>query len=147
MQAYRHILLATDFSEFSEPAAQRAAELAQRYGADLTLIHILEHFPEDIPIDSIAPEDIDPRKFLTDRAHLELKELAARNGWEKANREFLVSMRSAKAEIVRFAGQNQVDLIVLGSHGRQGIQGLPGSTANGVINAASCDVLAVRAPQ
>ncbi len=69
MQAYRHILVATDFSEFSEPAAQRAAELAQRYGADLTLIHILEHFPEDIPIDSIAPEDVDPQKFLTDPAH------------------------------------------------------------------------------
>ncbi|MCV6604433.1 MAG: universal stress protein, partial [Porticoccaceae bacterium] len=47
-------------------------------------------------------------------------------------------------ELHRYAEENQVDLIVVGSHGRHGLALLLGSTANGVIHGAGCDVLAVR---
>lgn len=49
-----------------------------------------------------------------------------------------------KQEIVRIAEQENVDLIVVGSHGRHGLALLLGSTANGVLHYAKCDVLAVR---
>jgi universal stress protein A len=51
---------------------------------------------------------------------------------------------NTRREILRVAEENGVDLIVLGSHGRQGIQLLLGSTANAVLHGAPCDVLAVR---
>ncbi|HEY9149438.1 MAG TPA: universal stress protein, partial [Gammaproteobacteria bacterium] len=51
---------------------------------------------------------------------------------------------NTRGEIQRLAEETKADLIVLGSHGRQGIQRLLGSTANGVLHGAPCDVLAVR---
>jgi len=51
---------------------------------------------------------------------------------------------SPKLEIIRVAEENKVDLIVVGSHGRHGFALLLGSTANGVLHHALCDVLAVR---
>ena len=47
-------------------------------------------------------------------------------------------------DIVRMAEEQQIDLIIIGSHGRHGIRRLLGSTANGVLHHATCDVLAVR---
>lgn len=55
-----------------------------------------------------------------------------------------LEMGSPKTEIIRVATENQVDLIVVGSHGRHGLALLLGSTANGVLHHAPCDVLAVR---
>ena len=58
------------------------------------------------------------------------------------NRHFLSGTPSR--EIHRFADDNQVDLIVLGTHGQKGVQLLLGSTANSVLHGSNCDVLAVR---
>jgi len=55
-----------------------------------------------------------------------------------------LEMGSPKTEIIRVAEENKVDLIVVGSHGRHGLALLLGSTANGVLHHATCDVLAVR---
>jgi universal stress protein A len=57
----------------------------------------------------------------------------------------VLDSRSAKQEIVDFAKQAGVDLIVLGSHGRRGLAAWLGSTAAGVMHRAACDVLTVRA--
>jgi len=51
-----------------------------------------------------------------------------------------------KQEIIAFANQHQVDLIILGSHGRHGLALLLGSSANAVLHTALCDVMAVRLP-
>jgi len=56
----------------------------------------------------------------------------------------IVEIGVPKREIVRIAGEQGADLIVIGSHGRHGLQLLLGSTANGVLHLAKCDVLAVR---
>jgi universal stress protein A len=55
-----------------------------------------------------------------------------------------LEMGSPKIEIIRVAKENKVDLIVVGSHGRHGLALILGSTANGVLHHANCDVLAVR---
>ena len=49
-----------------------------------------------------------------------------------------------KQEIIHIADQEQVDLIVVGSHGRHGLSLLLGSTANSVLHYAKCDVMAIR---
>jgi len=50
MKAYQKILLPTDFSRNSESAALRACELAKFYRAHLSLFHVVEYYPEDIPV-------------------------------------------------------------------------------------------------
>jgi universal stress protein A len=147
MATYRRILCAVDFSETSEEACRRALEFSRLFEAELNLLHIVEYFPEDRSNDFIAPECDDPAGFVESQAHLGLDELATRLGCGDATRHVLFSPHSARREIVSFAKDNDIDLIVLGSHGRHGIAVLLGSTANGVVIRASCDVLAVRATE
>ena len=119
--------------------------LARSTDAQLTLLlHVVEFFPEDRSNEQIAPEDTDPEQYRMSRARAGLAEQAQRLEIEAAQ-EVVVSEHSAKHEIVRFAEERKMDLIVVASHGLHGISALLGSTANGVLHTASCDVLAVRA--
>jgi universal stress protein A len=146
MENYQHILLATDFSEQSNQATARAVELAQRYNAKLTLLHVVDYYPEDSPIDwSSVEKTVDPYDYLLNYTRERLEALAKRFDCENAIQELATSASSAKQEIVRIAQERQVDLIVLSSHGMRGIRALLGSTTNGVLREAPCDVLAVRA--
>ena len=144
MSDYRNILVAADFSAAGEAAARRAAILADRLGASLTLLHVLEHFPEDLPVDVIPPEDVDPETYLLDRLRGQLEKLNAAIGQPDVATDIVVSTHSANREIVRYAQNNAMDLIVVGCHGRHGLMGMAGSTANGVMHAATVDVLVVR---
>ena len=92
---------------------------------------------------SAVGEAADPQKFLTDRARTYLEKLSARIGQPAAVLEVVVSTRSASREIVQYAQGQGIDLIVVGSHGKRGIQGMLGSTATSVMHAASVDVLVV----
>jgi universal stress protein A len=56
----------------------------------------------------------------------------------------IVAIGRPESEIHRLAKEHDVDLIIVGSHGRKGLQLLLGSTANGVLHGTECDVLAVR---
>jgi universal stress protein A len=144
MDGYQNILVAADCSEAGENALKMADVLAGRFDASLTILHVLEHFPEDMPVSVIPPEDVDPQKFLMDRARGYLEKLSARIGQSGAALEVVVSTHSASREIVQFAQRHGIDLIVVGSHGKNGIQGMSGSTANSVMRAANIDVLVVR---
>jgi len=141
---YKNILVAADFSAAGETAAKRAGNLAERFGASLTILHVLEHFPEDLPVDVIPPEDVDPQTYLTDRIRGQLEKLSAAIGQPDAALDMVVSTHSAKREIVQYAQNNNIDLIVVGCHSQRGMMGTPGSTANGVMHAATVDVLSVR---
>ena len=143
MNGYQNILVAADFSAAGEEAVEKAGTLAGRFGASLTLLHVIEHFPEDMPVSVIPPEDVDPQKYLTDRARSSLEKLSARIGQPAAALEMVVSTHSASREIVRYAQGHGIDLIVVGSHGKGGIKGMSGSTANSVVQAAIVDVLVV----
>ena len=145
MSDYKNILVAADFSAAGEAAARRAGNLAGRLGASLTLLHVLEHFPEDLPVDVIPPEDVDPQTYLIDRIRGQLEKLSAGIGRPGVALEIVVSTHAANREIVQYAQNNAIDLIVVGRHGRRGMLAKPDSTANGVMHAATVDVLAVRA--
>jgi len=143
MDGYQNILVAADFSGAGENAVKMADTLASRFGASLTMLHVIEHFPEDMPVNVVPPEDVDPQKFLTDRARSDLEKLAARIGQPGATLEVVVSTHSASREIVQYAQGHGIGLIVVGSHGKDGIKGILGSTANSVVRAAIVDVLVV----
>lgn len=141
--SYRHILLAVDFSDHGRQAVERGQGLARRYGAELSLVHVMEYLPVmDSAFGPIAPYDVDLTDQLIEAARKHLGDLGAELGIPEARR--WLEMGSAKTEIIRIAQEQDVDLIVVGSHGRHGLGLLLGSTASSVIHHAKCDVLAVR---
>jgi universal stress protein A len=142
MQQYRFVLVAVDFSAHSMTVGQRAAQLARGQGARLGFIHVVEHIPMDFPNDIVIPEQLDGVEFLVEHATGRLQELAQKLGFPDAPR--WIEVGSPKREITRVAEEQNIDLIVVGSHGRHGLGALLGATANGVIHYAHCDVLAVR---
>ncbi len=142
MALYRLILLATDFAQESERIGRRAVDLAKRLGAQVGIVHVVEHVPMDFPNDIVIPEQLDGVEFLVEHATQRLDRFAEQLGIPDAPR--WVEVGSAKREIVRVATEQKADLIVLGSHGHHGFAALIGSTADGVIHNAPCDVLAVR---
>jgi len=144
MNTYQDILLATDFSDAGEAAARQAVELARCFDAKLTLLHVVDYFPEDMPVDYVNPEDVDPTEYLAKRSRESLAQLARRLGCEDAQQEVIFTTHSAKHEVVQFAEQHAVDLIVVGSHGHHGLSVMLGSTTDGILHRAHCDVLAVR---
>ncbi len=145
MEDYKNILCATDFSDHGRAAAERAANIARRYGAQLTLLHVVEYFPEDRSNVEITPENVDPAVYREQQANKLLTELAQHLAYDKVAQAVRFSTRSATQEIVHFAGEQNIDLIIVATHGSHGITSTLGSTAYGVTHRASCDVLAVRA--
>ena len=140
---YQHILIAADFSGHSEEVCNKALQLADKYGAKLSICHIVEDFPlTDFAYEPMISVDIDMREALLEAGKKQLTDLADKLGI--AARQQWVECGTPGHDIVRIADEQQVDLIVVGSHGRQGIKMLLGSTANAVLHHAHCDVLAVR---
>ena len=145
MHSYQHILCPADFSEYCEKAALRAAELARLYGARLTLFHVIAYFPVDFADDWISQETMIPMDDFKQRGEERLGALADKLDLPDVSQVVEIATASAKHEIVQYARQHEVDLIVLASHARHGISLLLGSTTTGVMHAAPCDVLTVRA--
>ena len=141
MSGYNHILVGVDLSEESQQVLGSAAALATASGAKLSMTHIVEPltfaYGGDIPVDlSEIQEQL--HKQATDQ----LQGLAEPLGVASADQHVLVGQ--PVSEIHDLAESLGADLVVVGSHGRKGLALLLGSTANGVLHGAKCDVLAVR---
>ncbi len=141
MSDYRRILLAVDLTEESNRVAVRATSLALVYDAELHIVHVIEPlslaYGGDIPMDLSSVQE-----QIHDQAKSHLAEFAATLG-VPVDRQYLIFGRP-ESEIQRVADAKEADVIVVGSHGRHGLALLLGSTANGVLHGATCDVLAVR---
>ena len=141
MSQYSKILIAVDLSEDSDQVAQRARTLAGSNDTALHLIHVIEPlsfaYGGDIPMDFSG---------IQDEIHQQATQQLARFG-EAHNipedQQHIVLGRP-DVEIHTKADELEADLVVIGSHGRHGLALLLGSTANGVLHGAGCDVLAVR---
>ena len=142
MSGYQHILCAVDLGDENLVVASRAVELADLYGAKISLLHVVEYIPIDLANELVIPQQQDIEDQLVKRSKKALTKLASRLEFEQIS-ENIVS-GSTKAEIIEFSKDNNVDLIIMGQHGRHGFSRLLGSTANAVLHNAPCDVLAVR---
>ncbi len=141
MAQYKHILAGLDLSEESSQVLKQAESLAKAFGAQLSLVHVIEPltfaYGGDIPMDLSEVQD-----QLHKQAIEQLSQFA-RKVDVAADRQHVVIGQPA-TEMHRLAKEKQADLIVVGSHGRHGLALLLGSTANGVLHGAETDVLAVR---
>ncbi|KJZ14112.1 MULTISPECIES: universal stress protein [Halomonas] len=137
---YRHVLVAVDLTKDSHKILERALQIADRNHAKLSIMHTLEPlgfaYGGDIPMDLTSIQD-----QLDDHAKQRLAEIADAHV-ARDDQHVVVGMPDT--EIHRFADEHDVDLIVVGSHGRHGFALLLGSTSTGVLHGAQCDVLAVR---
>ena len=142
MAKYRHLLLAVDFTPEAELVTAKGHDLADQNEAKVSIIHVVEYSSSMYPVGTELPESLIFDQRLVENAELKLKELAITHGFPNAKR--YVELGIPKQEIIRVAEEKEADLIIIGSHGRHGLQLLLGSTANGVLHLAQCDVLAVR---
>ena len=144
MQTYQHILVPVDFSDTCTQVLDRAIEVGKSCHAHISLIHIVEYLPPIDPgYDSVLmPDWYENEKTLVAQARKHLLKIADNHNIPQ--QQCNVVTGNPKQEIIRFSDEHQIDLIVIGSHGRHGLQRLLGSTAHPVLHHANCDVLAVR---
>ncbi|MDZ4701096.1 MAG: universal stress protein [Rhodothermales bacterium] len=148
MTSFARMLHPTDFSESSAPALAMAIDMARRQGAELHLLHVSPTFGED-PLHSAYLAALDERRFykhLQDEADARMVALIERMGaGDLRIKRVHTHGPSTAPMILSYAAEEQVELIVIGTHGRRGLRRfLLGSVAEEVIRGASCDVCAVR---
>ncbi len=141
---WKRICCPIDFSDASRAAMEVAADLARRLGADLVLLHAYPIPGYTFPDGSIVAS---PRMMqeLADQAEKHLAD------WQKEAAGLgATRVTTAKAigepagEIVGYAAEQGMDLLVLGTHGRTGLEhALMGSIAERVVRKARCPVLTV----
>lgn len=143
MDTYKKILVVVDLSPDSSVIIERAKALIAGSNVKLTLLHVVEYVPLE-PIGETLMPTSEIEGELTARATQKLRELATKHGLPNCTQSVVVG--GIKAEIQYAAEQAQVDLIVVGNHGRQGLKAILNFTEDAVLHSAACDVLAVRLP-
>ena len=146
MLAIRKILVPTDFSDCSQAALEYGRHLAETFGASLHVLHVVqdpytqpwaaEAFPAPLG-DLLAQWEEQARKRIFDTL----------TEGDRGRATIATQIGSPFFEIVRYAQEQHIDLIVLGTHGRGPIgHMLLGSVAEKVVRKAPCPVLTVRHP-
>jgi nucleotide-binding universal stress UspA family protein len=147
MKTFDKILVAIDFSENSDYAFEYALTLAKQFQAELTLMHVINE-PVDLRgfyVPHISFEQLE--KEIEEGAFKMMdKFCSARLGDFSGYKTAIVSGIPYE-EIIRKAEETGASLIVMGTHGRTGLDHLIfGSTAERVVRSASCPVLSIRLP-
>ena len=142
MSTYTNLLLAVDFSKNTDDVINKGIALAEAFDARISLVHVVEFAQVDLSNELVMPQELELDQELLALAEKRMQELVDKYGL--ADKTRFVRQGSTKREILHIAEQEGIDLIVIGSHGREGLQLLLGSTANAVLHGAPCDVLAVR---
>jgi nucleotide-binding universal stress UspA family protein len=144
----KSILFPTDFSEGSAQALQYAVDMAKRYGAKLHVVNVI--------YDIVKATGWYVPHVSTDKMYQEIQE-GAKKELERFGVEELSGVKDIERtvitgvpheEIIGFANKNKIALIIMGTHGRKGIDRiLFGSTAAQIVRFAPCPVLTVRMPK
>ncbi|MBI5184902.1 MAG: universal stress protein [Nitrospinae bacterium] len=142
------ILFPTDFSEFSKNALRYAISFAQEYKAKLIVLHVIENI---YPYSGFAETAFPVVELYTDvekYAQKEMESLAGGNVPKDLSVETIITRGTPFLEIVNAAKEKEVDLIVIATHGRTGLEHVFfGSTAEKVVRKAPCPVLTIRNPE
>ena len=130
---HQTILHPTDFSERSGYAFQLACSLARDRGARLIVLHVMP-----VPL-------VQEKRFYQEEMSAELNRLKAPDSQIQV--EHLLEQGDPATQILRIAQETGCDLVVMGTHGRTGLDRLlMGSVAEEVVRRAACPVVTVKAP-
>jgi universal stress protein A len=145
MIAIQNVMVATDFGEAADTALRYGRELAGRFGATLHVVHVVEASYVGFGVETYVPLLPDVDRELEESARGRLNSLidSAGNG----SCAFAAVLRSSvpPVAIVDYARDHDIDLIVMGTHGRGALAHLVmGSVAERVVREAPCPVLTVK---
>jgi nucleotide-binding universal stress UspA family protein len=145
----KKILYPTDFSESSLEALRYAVTFARDFKARLVLMHVVNEkiFSEGLSLPRLeAPEALGQE--MAAEAERQMRTLIPATERAGLDVEHVILRGMPFLEIIRYAKANDVDLIVIGTHGRSGMEHIIfGSTAEKVVRKAPCPVLSVRPSQ
>ena len=144
----KKILFATDFSEGSINALPYAVDIAMRHGAKIYAVHVIFDMTKAAGwyVPHASAEEV--YADLEKSARKQLEKTFSEDMRKFKDFENVLLRGTPYEEITKFAEANKIDLIVLATHGRTGIDRLIfGSTAEQVVRYAPCPVLSVRLPQ
>ena len=149
MPDIKKVLIATDFSEASEAAVEYAKLVAGAFGAQLHILHVLEDlaahaWTTEVYVAALPGVHEEMQRQAQERLDLVL------TPEERTKYSAVVVLRSGSpfVEVVRYARDEGMDLIVLGTHGRGAIAHmLLGSVAERVVRKAHCPVMTIRQPE
>ncbi|NIL99412.1 MAG: universal stress protein [Acidobacteria bacterium] len=142
MKEIKRILITTDFSETSRTAFPLVREMADKFGAGIVLLHVLDaHLPPLV----FEPSGVSAGEFeqqRVERAKSRAEAFATHLG---EMIETAVTCGIPHVEIVKFAEDNGIDLVVMATHGRGFFShAILGSTTERVVRRSPCPVLTVR---
>jgi len=139
-----HILVPTDFSPFSDLAIQNAAFLAEKFGAKMTIIHVLTL----AEVNALTSQPGNPWENVVLNIQNDMKEEFQKNAASCTLSEepaLEVAVGEPAEEIAKFAEENGANLIVMGTHGRTGLASIfLGSVTIGVIKRTCLPVMVVK---
>jgi nucleotide-binding universal stress UspA family protein len=141
----KRVLVPTDFSDSARHAFTYGLSFAKEYGAELVLLHVVENVTVGYASDLFPVPMAEVFQEISGYARAELAKLAqvARDRGLGVSEQVIQGKPSN--EIIRYAAENHVDMIVLGTHGKGMLdQALFGSTTERVVRRAPCPVLTVR---
>ena len=147
---WKTILVPHDFSSSANHAAAIARDEAKVHGAQVMLLHVID-LPGQLKPDTVIVPDptgapINIKDYAVAQAEDHLKDLSARLAKDGVTPQTFIRVGKPDDEIVRFALENGVDLIVMGTHGRTGLAHmLVGSVAERVVRSSTVPVLTIRA--
>jgi universal stress protein A len=144
---FYRIIVPTDFSTCAEEAWSLAQRLARAFGSELVPVHVLV----ETPLYSEGPFTMEHARQVYDAARVwatdAVEEWAAKARAEGCRARAVLRTGAPYQEIIALATDERADLIVIGTHGRGGINRvLLGSVADRVVRLAPCPVLTVREP-
>ncbi len=147
MKPFEKILIATDFSENSEYAFDYALTLAKQFNGELTVMHVINE-PVDLRgfyVPHISFEQLE--KEIEEGAVKMMETFCGAKLGDFTNYKTAIVSGIPYEEIIRKAEEINASLLVVGTHGRTGLDHLIfGSTAERVVRSASCPVLTIRLP-
>ncbi len=139
------VLVPTDFSESARQALRYGVSFAKEFGAELALLHVVENLTVGYASDLFPVPMAEVFQEISGYAKAELAKLGEEARQRGVSVQEHVVQGKPSAEIMRFAAEHQVDMIVLGTHGKGMLdQALFGSTTERVVRRAPCPVLTVR---
>lgn len=144
MSLYNKILVAIDLTEESPIVLDKARSLARQYEAEVHVVHVIEPIAVGYAIE-VSSVDIDGlHKEAARQARESLLEVGGTIGLSQSNLHS--KLGNTAKEIRALAKELNADLIIMGGHGKHGLDLFFGSTSSEVAHGVGCDLLIVRIP-
>jgi universal stress protein A len=142
MSGYKNLLIMSDLSNSSVILCEKAAVLAKALNAKMNIIHIVEYLPQMYSGGEFAlPLDPQIEDELAQDAKNNLESQGKHHNIPKQNQFVIIG--EITEEIEKMVEKNNIDLVIVGTHDRHGLDYILGTTADNVLHTLHCDVLAI----